>query len=238
MTTNFDELILYDHDGVLAINKPAGFETISRTGGSCLSRELLDHLKVNELYPAHRLDRDTTGVQLYAYDRQVLKRLEDAFRHRTTDKRYLAICNGIPFNPEGNIRRNLSKWTGGHRPVQVIKGGGGLEAETHYQLLARNKEFPASLILFHPLQGRTHQIRVHAAAFGRPILADDQYGSRPDNTRLKELCGLSRQALHAWKLSIPDPESGQYLCLQAPLPPDLAKACDTLFPDWKEILYI
>ena len=235
---NLEELVLYDRAGVLAIKKPAGFETVSKTGGACLSRELLDQLKASELYPAHRLDRDTTGVQLFARNKQVLAKLEDAFRYRTTDKKYLAICSGIPFNPEGSIRRNLSQWGGGRRPVQVVKGNGGLEAQTDYQLLARNKDFPASLILFHPLQGRTHQIRVHAMAFGRPILGDDQYGNRPENAQIKQQFGVARQTLHALKLSIPEPESGQLLCLHAPLPEDMATVCDGLFPEWKQFLYI
>ncbi len=233
--TDAASLILYDEHGLLAVNKPAGCETISTTGGVCLTTALKKQLGLTGLEPAHRLDRDTTGVQLFARNRQTLATLEGLFRERRTTKNYLALCNGIPFNPEGSIKRNLSKWGGGHRPVQVVKGNEGLEAQTDYQLLARNPDENASLILFHPLQGRTHQIRVHASAFGRPIIGDDQYGDREVNARFKALCGISRQALHAWRLSLPLPDLEMPLLIEAPVPDDMCAAFDALFPDWRQI---
>lgn len=231
------ELIIYDNNGIIAVNKPAGFETIStQPGGNCVTRSLKRELNLNFIEPAHRLDRDTTGVQLFARDNATLKKLEEFFRVRTVKKHYLAICYKIPHNKEGIIRRNLSKWLGGHKPVKVVKGGGGLVAETEYQLLARNKEFPASLILFTPHQGRTHQIRVHAEALGRPILGDHQYGDRPANKILKDSSGLSRQALHAWRLVIPPINSiNQAIAIEAPIVGDMQIACDLLFPNWRDI---
>lgn len=236
--TNIAELVLYDKDGLLAINKPAGYETISTTGGACLTRYLKKEANFSGLEPAHRLDRDTTGVQLFARNKELLKKLEILFRERKTRKSYLAICLGIPFNPEGTINRNLSKWSGGHRPVQVVKGGDGLEAQTDYQLLARNQQENASLILFQPHQGRTHQIRVHAAAFSRPIIGDSQYGNREANNHFKALCGIARQALHAWQITLPLEEDKPALLLTAPVPTDMATACDFLFPNWQQILCI
>lgn len=233
--SDLQDLILFDEEGILAVNKPAGCETVSTTGGASLA-SMLKKLGLTGLEPAHRLDRDTTGVQLFARNRAALTLLEGLFRERRTTKNYLALCHGIPFNPEGTIKRNLSKWMGGHRPVQVVKGNDGLEAQTDYQLLARNPQECASLILFHPLQGRTHQIRVHAAAFGRPIVGDDQYGEREVNARYKAQFGLARQALHAWRISFPLPDRELPLRIEAPIPADMSAAFDVLFPEWKQIL--
>ena len=228
--------VLYDRDGILAVNKPAGLETIAAGGEKCLTRALRAQCLQNEIEPAHRLDRDTTGVQLFARNPAALKKLTELFKHRRTSKYYLAICNGIPANREGTIRRNLSKWMGGHRPVQVIKGGGGLTASTEYQVLAMNRDFPASLLLFHPHEGRTHQIRVHASSFGRPILGDDQYGDRDANRKIKEMTGLKRQALHAWRIILPElnaDDSLREICASVPV--DMQRALDALFPAWREV---
>lgn len=229
--------ILYDADGILAVDKPAGYETVALGGGKCLTRALRERLGDEGIEAAHRLDRDTTGAQLFARTPAALKALTELFRHRQTTKLYLALCAGVPANPEGVISRNLSKWIGGHRPVQVVKGGGGLPASTEYRVLAANREFPASFILFHPREGRTHQIRVHAAAFGRPILGDDQYGDREANRRGKALCGLKRQALHAWRITLPGlGPGGGALAVVAPVHPDMGKALDALFPAWQAAL--
>ncbi len=230
--------VLYDNDGLLIVNKPAGYESISTTGGACLTKTLKTQLNIYELSPAHRLDRDTTGVQVFCRDKNTLKKVEDQFRERVTEKEYLAICCGIPRNPEGTIKRNLSKWGGGRRPVQVIKGNTGLEAETEYQLLARNKAFPASLVLFKPMQGRTHQIRVHAEALGRPILGDDQYGDRTENQKAKNEFGLDRQALHAWRLILINPVTEKPQLFVADIPHDMAISCNALFEDWLQIIDI
>lgn len=231
--------ILFDQHGVLAVNKPAGFETYAAGGDKCLTKALRAQLAQNDIDPAHRLDRDTTGVQLFARGTASLQRLTELFKHRRTSKFYLALCFGVPANREGIIRRNLSKWMGGHRPVSVVKGDGGLTASTEYQVLAFNREFPASLILFHPREGRTHQIRVHASAFGRPVLGDDQYGDRDANRKIKELSGLKRQALHAWRIILPEINpDGSMLEICAPLLPDMQRALDLLFPAWREAVGI
>lgn len=229
--------ILYDADGILAVDKPAGYETVALGDGKCLTRALRERLGDASVEAAHRLDRDTTGAQLFARSPAALKALTELFRHRQITKFYLAICAGAPINREGVISRNLSQWQGGRRPVQVVKGGGGLPASTEYQVLAVNREFPASFILFHPREGRTHQIRVHASAFGRPILGDDQYGDREANRRIKAMCGLKRQALHAWRVSLPGlGPGGGALVVVAPVHPDMGRALDALFPAWQAAL--
>lgn len=183
--------------------KPPGLETISQDGAPDLTALVRRQMDEPSLTPAHRLDRDTSGVQLFARNPAAERELTALFRRRAVEKTYLAICLGVPRNRTGSISRNLSEWSGGRRPVRVLKSG-GLEAVTDYRLLAASPAladgFRASLLAFSPHQGRTHQIRVHAAAFGYPILADDQYGDRPANRLARDLLGLRRQALHSWRL--------------------------------------
>lgn len=229
--------ILYDADGILAVAKPAGIETVDPGGGRSLTRVLRERLGDAAIEAAHRLDRDTTGAQLFARTPAALKALTELFRQRRVTKHYLALCAGVPANPEGVISRNLSEWKGGRRPVQVVKGGGGLPASTEYRVLAADRGFPASLLLFHPREGRTHQIRAHASAFGRPVLGDDQYGDREANRRAKVAWGLRRQALHAWRIVLPGlGPGGAGLAVVAPVPPDMARALDALFPQWREVV--
>ncbi|MDR0867866.1 MAG: RluA family pseudouridine synthase [Planctomycetota bacterium] len=214
--------LLYEDADYLAVNKPAGIETV--TGGDDDLTTRVRQKFGAEISPAHRLDRDTTGAALFARHAAALAQIVEAFKRRRVEKIYRAICAGVPANPAGIIQRNLSEWQGGRRPVRVVKKG-GLTAATAYRLAAANAEFPACLLEFCPREGRTHQIRVHAAAFGRPILGDDQYGDRAANQRAKQLTGLRRQALHAWRLTLP----GNGATITAPLPVDLQAAMTALF---------
>ncbi len=237
--------ILYQDDTLLAVIKPAGWQSVVEHGGparECWTSHVRRSLGLRYLAPAHRLDRDTSGVQLFALSDKILKKLEKNFRQRQTCKFYLAFCLGVPRNRTGVIRRNLSEWRSGRRPVQVVKGSGGLTAQTAYHVAAEGGEWPessrpaASLLLLHPREGRTHQIRVHLQALGYPILGDDQYGERSANVAVRKLCGLARQALHAWRLSLPHPEIDKRLELIAPWPEDLEVAAKELFSGWPESL--
>ncbi len=232
--------LIHRDETLVAACKPPGWETIVEGGGRrCFSSLMRRGLELPQLAPVHRLDRDTSGVQLFAVTREARKPLEKLFRQREVHKDYLAICLGAPRSAGGTINRPLSKWRGGRRPVQVAKGGKGLEAVTRYRLLRASRdgsEPQASLLLFRPHHGRTHQIRVHAAALGRPILGDDQYGERPANAEAKQSCGLARQALHAWRVAFTHPAEHRPLRLEAPLPEDLAAAADYFFPDWRAAL--
>ncbi|MBN2710940.1 MAG: RluA family pseudouridine synthase [Planctomycetes bacterium] len=232
--------ILFEDDAILAVNKPAGYETVVKgTKGSCLTSALRRGLRYDFLQPAHRLDRDTTGVQLFGKSADVLEKLEKIFREREVNKLYLALCLGIPRNQSGSINRNLSKWKGGRCPVQVVKGKDGLAAETFYEIIAKgglDMDNSASLILFKPKQGRTHQVRVHASAFGYPLVGDDNYGKREANKIAKQNSDLDRYALHAWRTSIPHPTRDYTVSIEAPMAPDMEKALDTFMLDWREKL--
>ncbi|MCD8351314.1 MAG: RNA pseudouridine synthase [Planctomycetaceae bacterium] len=216
---------LVELDDLAVFAKPPGMETISQTGG----REFAALVRASRgepgLTPVHRLDRDTSGAVLFARNGATEKELIDLFRRRLTHKLYLALCLGAPRNRTGRINRNLSEWGGGRRPVRVLKKG-GLEASTGYQVLAASDEWAPGMrlgvVAFTPHQGRTHQIRVHAAALGYPVLGDDQYGDRAANRFARERLGLRRSALHAWRLTFP--WRGETVAAIAPIPDDLTSA--------------
>lgn len=219
--------LLREEDDFLIVAKPPGLETISQDGGPELTGLLRKARGEPGLAPAHRLDRDTSGTQLLARNGRAEVELIRLFRERRVDKTYLALCLGAPRNRRGTINRNLSEWGGGRRPVRILKKG-GLEASTAYEVLAVSKElaegFKLSVVAFSPHQGRTHQIRVHAAGLGYPILADDQYGDRPANRLAKTMLGLKRQALHSWRLSFP--WKGGIAAAECPLPDDMRTAIE------------
>lgn len=216
----------------IVVTKPAGMETVSQDGGPELARQL--RLARNEpaLAPVHRLDRDTSGAQTLARNPAAEKKLAALFRQREVEKTYLALCLGVPRNREGTVNRNLSEWDGGRRPVRVVKKG-GLAASTAYRVLAASGKIAGdlriSVIAFFPHQGRTHQIRVHAAAIGYPILADDQYGDRPANRIAKVRLGLNRQALHSWRIAFP--WNGKAFAAVSPPVEDLREAVRRVFGD-------
>lgn len=228
--------VIVETPDFLVAAKPPGMETVSMDGGAELTG-LLRRLR-NEpgLVPAHRLDRDTSGAQLLARNAGAEADLTRLFKQRRVEKTYLALCLGVPRNANGRINRNLSEWGGGRRPVRVVKRG-GLEASTSYRLLAASDELDASgvrvsLLSFSPHQGRTHQIRVHAAALGYPVVADDQYGDRTANRALRDILGMRRQALHSWQLAFE--WRGREVRAVCPLFPDMRAACGRAFgkEDW------
>ncbi len=227
--------LIYDGNTFVGISKPPGIETVSQTTDKDVLSKLRHILKDDGLQPVHRLDRDTSGMLLFSKNQEAEKELTDLFRHREMKKTYLALCFGTPFNRTGSINRKLSDWQGGHRPVRVIKGKdkGGLEAITDYEVLA-SQTFPdipgfdsISLIAFFPHHGRTHQIRVHAAALGYPIIADDQYGERPANKWAAAQYAIKRQALHSYRLSFS--WRGEAMRLTSPLPEDMKSVVEKAF---------
>ncbi len=234
--------VLLSTSSLVVADKPAGLETVVRGGGNtryCFTSRLRRALGAGLLAPAHRLDRDTTGCVALARNEQALEPLEAAFREREVGKQYLGLCLGpAPDKRRGTVRERLSRWRPGRRPVQPTQGRGGQAAETAYRVLGAGaaQGLEASLVLFEPRTGRTHQVRVHAAVLGRPLCGDHEYGDRAANRALRAACGLRRQALHAWRLVFPDPDDGTRRQVEAPVPGDLAAAADLFVPDWAALL--
>jgi len=212
--------ILFEDDGFLVLNKPAGFAV---HGGSGLSSGIIEGLRqirpdAKFLELVHRLDRDTSGCLLIAKKRSVLKLLHEFFRDDQVQKTYLALLTGQWARKKlvvtAPLLKNVSK--GGERMVVVSQSG--KEAET---LFRRIKTFnDATLVEASPKTGRTHQIRVHAAFLGHPIVGDDRYGSDELNRKFKAR-GYKRMFLHAQQVTFKHPITGDSLTIVAPLPRQL-----------------
>ncbi|MCW8133050.1 MAG: RluA family pseudouridine synthase [Planctomycetota bacterium] len=232
--------ILFEDADIIVVNKPPGMPAHPSSGHGCgtLVNALLGHCKdlsgINgSLRPGivHRLDMDTSGAIVAAKNDAAHQALQDQFMARTVAKRYLALCHGSPlkdtFFADGRIGRHPVRRT----EMAVLRGPDeGREAYTDFEVLQRLRpgKQPLFLVLARPKTGRTHQIRVHLAKAGYPILADEMYGKEPAWPDL----GLARQALHAWKLEIAHPRTAERMCFEAPLADDIHGALLKLGGRW------
>lgn len=216
--------VIFEDEGLLVVDKPAG---IAVHGGSGESFGVIEALRRQRpqarfLELAHRLDRETSGVLLLGKKRSVLLALHEMFRAggldggaRGADKRYLVLVCGRWMDPLRHVRLPLLKYlqASGERRVRVSEEGKA--AHTVFRLLARWQHF--SLLEAELRTGRTHQIRVHLAQLGYPIAGDEKYGDFALNKALSR-AGLKRMFLHAWKMRLPHPLHGTELRLEAALP--------------------
>ncbi|MDH3532659.1 MAG: RluA family pseudouridine synthase [Gammaproteobacteria bacterium] len=215
------ERVLYEDKRLLVIDKPSG---IAVHGGSGISHgviELLRHARpeLNDLSLVHRLDRETSGCLVLAKRRSALRELHAKFRAGVVEKNYLALGVGDWQLGDVLIDKPLlvQHRKGGER--HVIVSDDGKSAQTRIQLSRTFGKY--SLLQCSPLTGRTHQIRVHAASVGHPLLGDERYGDTEENRRAAKL-GLRRLFLHAQSIAFPD-DSGNELHFTAPLADDLER---------------
>jgi 23S rRNA pseudouridine955/2504/2580 synthase len=219
---HFKLSILFEDDAILAIDKPAG---LAVHGGSGVAHGVIESLRSMRpesrfLELVHRLDRDTSGVLLLAKKRAALIVLHEMMRGHDMDKRYLAGVAGRFRNEKQRVRLALAKHVNATGEKRVSVSDEGQESETVFRLVERGADM--SLLEAELLTGRTHQIRVHLAHLGHPVLGDEKYGDFELNRALKKQ-GLKRMYLHAAKLAFDHPISGQKLELASPLPADLEK---------------
>ena len=214
--------LLYEDEGLIAANKPAG---LAVHGGSGISHGVIERMRATRpqakfLELVHRLDRDTSGVLLLAKKRSMLTALQELIRTGRMDKRYLVLVRGHWALGKKHVRLKLQRFVtaAGERRVSVDEAG--REAYTVFELERACGAY--SLLQAQLKTGRTHQIRVHLAHLGYPIVGDDKYGDFELNKRLAKM-GMKRMFLHAWKLAFVHPGSGEKLALTAPLPIDLEK---------------
>jgi 23S rRNA pseudouridine955/2504/2580 synthase len=221
--------VLMEDEHLLAVDKPAGLAAHPGSGieGATLVEEARAYLRVpHDLppgefrpSPAHRLDRDTSGVVLVAKTRPAMVRLGEIFTEgEDLGKTYLALVKGKMSRPGGTIDLPLAE----HEQTARSKERRGVnfqEALTRWQQLSANRD--AALLSVSIETGRTHQIRRHLVAVGHPVAGDRRHGDFPFNREARARWGLRRMFLHAWRLSLPHPVTGRRLSLEAPLPPEL-----------------
>lgn len=212
--------VLVEGPGWLVLNKPAGLPV---HGGSGVKIGLIEALRqvredLDFLELVHRLDRDTSGCLLLAKSRPALLALNDSLKRQQMDKQYLALVAGRWPARREFVSARLDRFDAGNGERRVRVDAAGKVARTRF---AVRESFPkATLVAAEPVTGRTHQIRVHAAHAGHPLLGDDKYGSREGGALARHL-GLTRLFLHAESLTFPEPSSGRPVQIRAPLPDDL-----------------
>ncbi|MHC4941805.1 MAG: RluA family pseudouridine synthase [Planctomycetota bacterium] len=228
--------VIHEDDDILVIDKPAGVAV--HPVGMNLHRTVLTAL--HQLYRrpgdpdgdvvprlVHRLDLETSGVLLVAKRDEALRDLTEQFRNRTVRKEYLAVTYGLIDEDEGEVDLPLGPEEGSKVPYKrCVDREDGLPARTRFKVLRRQRGL--TWVHLEPQTGRKHQLRVHLAAIGHPIVGDKIYGpddahyfrarnGPPSRKDLKELL-LPRQALHALRLTLKHPGRNRTMCFEAPQP--------------------
>ncbi|MCZ4312747.1 RluA family pseudouridine synthase [Comamonadaceae bacterium G21597-S1] len=225
--------VLFEDEFLLAIDKPAGTAV---HGGSGVSFGVIEQLRMarphaRTLELVHRLDRETSGILLVAKKRSALKNLQEQFRNRATGKTYLALVAGDWPQRLKVLDQPLHKYLlpDGERRVAVVDKQHP-DAMTAVSLVRVARSGRGYTLLEVTIKtGRTHQIRVHLANQGMPIVGDDKYGNFELNKSLQRATAqvpLRRMFLHAWRLQFEHPSTGAPMALQAELPAELATFLD------------
>ncbi|MBR2787068.1 MAG: RluA family pseudouridine synthase [Clostridia bacterium] len=213
--TKMNLSIIYEDDSLLIINKPAGFPihpSMLHFEDSISNGVKYYFDKINlckKIRPVNRLDKDTSGIVIFAKNEYIQEALIKQMKSHTFIKEYIAICEGKLPNNSGTITAPIAR-----KPDSIIErcvNEFGDTAVTHYKTLSYNNEF--SVVHFTLETGRTHQIRVHTAYIGNPIIGDTLYGH--------ESSLIARQALHSYKVTFIHPITHNKMQLTAPLFPDM-----------------
>ncbi len=220
--------VLEEDPDFLIVDKPAGLlsvPTAEREKDTLLAR-VLDYLhhrfgRRPTAFVVHRLDKDTSGAVVFARNRPALHFLQELFRRHAIEREYLAIVEGLPPD-SGSYTSDLVRDGGGLRRGVARPGQEGKRAVTRYRAIERFEG--ATLVSVEPETGRTHQIRVHFAAAGHPVLGDRVYGERSRESKVP----VPRQLLHARRLGFAHPRTGDPVRAESPLPADFAAVLESL----------
>jgi 23S rRNA pseudouridine1911/1915/1917 synthase len=219
--------IVFQNEDLVIINKPAGMVVHPAAGhysGTLVHAALAAIPDLQgiggEERPGivHRLDKETSGLIVMAKNEKTHRWLQDQFKTRTVKKVYLALVDGKPPTPTGRIEAEIARDPSHRKQMAVVSDGRGRPAVTEYQTLEQFADF--TLLEAHPLTGRTHQIRLHLAFLGCPIVGDTVYGHK------KSSLELDRHFLHAARLSLRFPGEKELHTFEAPLPPELLKVLE------------
>jgi 23S rRNA pseudouridine1911/1915/1917 synthase len=224
-----DLAIVYEDEHLIVLDKPAGLVVHPAPGNPdrTLVNALLAHCGeslagiggVKRPGIVHRIDKDTSGLMVVAKTELAHQRLAADFAAHRLTRAYLAIVRGVPRVKAGRIATRIGRSRTNRKKMAVVASG-GKEAITNYRVL-RAFGTAAALLECRLATGRTHQIRVHLAALGHPLIGDQTYGRGRASALAPALQSFPRQALHAQTLGFTHPASGQYLEFSAPVPKDI-----------------
>lgn len=219
--------VVYEDNDLAVINKPAGLVVHPGAGnesGTLVNAILARWPQIEQMNYAprrrgivHRLDKDTSGLILVAKNAPTLHRLVAQFQKRTVEKTYIALLERAPRTATGRIDVPLGRDPNNRRKRAVLREG--RPAVSEFAVVERFED-GKTLVHVKLLTGRTHQIRVHMAFLGTPIVGDALYGFRKQS--------IHGQFLHAWRLCFDQPRTGERLCFEAPLPPRLEAILEDL----------
>lgn len=235
--------VLFEDEAMIVISKSAGMASHPAPGTrhGTLVAALLHRWSLGEGWPdpqrpgiVHRLDKDTTGLMVVAKTPEALRRLALQFQERTVRKSYIAIVRGVPRDQSGSVDLPIGRDPQNRKRMQAVTGQ-KREAVTPWVLRERfgGTRPTAALVECSPRTGRTHQIRVHLASLGHPLIGDELYGSRrvpvgASSAARAALLEFPRHALHASRLEISHPVGAQPMRFEAPLPEDMQDLLDKL----------
>ncbi|ULO06378.1 RluA family pseudouridine synthase [Paenibacillus sp. 19GGS1-52] len=210
--------IVHEDDDLIVIQKDAGLLSIATAEESELTAyyQLMEHVRLtnskNRIFVVHRLDRDTSGLMMFAKSEAIQQTLQNNWKETVKERSYVALVEGAVKRPEGTISSWL-KETSTLKMYSSPHEGDGQHAITHYKLIQMNRHF--SLLEVHLETGRKNQIRVHMADIGHPIAGDKKYGA--------ETKTVGRLGLHARVLSFIHPTTGKLLTFESPIPKTFLK---------------
>ncbi len=221
--------IVFENDALLVVNKPAGMVVHPAAGhanGTLVNAVLGYDPEMEgiggEERPGvvHRLDKETSGLIVLARNERAHRWLQDQFRLRKVEKTYLALVDGKPPTPSGRVEAHIGRDPSHRKKMAIVPESRGREAISEYKTVESFKAH--TLLEFHPLTGRTHQIRLHCAFLGCPIVGDEVYGKK------KPSLAMDRHFLHAYRLKIILPDEKEPRFFEAPLPEELEKVLTVL----------
>jgi 23S rRNA pseudouridine1911/1915/1917 synthase len=226
--------IVYEDDDLIVVDKPAGMVVHPGAGieSGTLANALVYHFNAlsetaGRIRPGivHRIDKETSGLLVVAKNDLAHERVSDQFRDRQVFKMYLALVYGRMSQERGEIEARIGRSPHNRTRMAVLRGGAGRTAHTVFQVAQAYAEF--TLLKVQIKTGRTHQIRVHMAHIGHPVVGDATYGGgrensiRDDSTR-RQINALGRHFLHSAQLAFTHPRTGARLEFSSPAPPELA----------------
>jgi 23S rRNA pseudouridine1911/1915/1917 synthase len=229
--------IVFEDEHLLVVDKPAGLVVHPAAGNldGTLVNALLHHCRgklsgiggVARPGIVHRIDKDTSGLLVVAKTDVAHEGLAKQFAAHSIDRRYLAIVNGVPRSSEGKIDAPLARSAANRKKIAIVEGARGKRAVTHWRRLKALND--AALAECRLETGRTHQVRVHMASIGHPLVGDPVYGrsGKTHGKLLKEL-NFHRQALHAAELGFTHPVTKNHLSFSSPMPPDMQELFNAL----------